>query len=274
MKNNNGVKMVKKKGLPRWGELVLCTVNRITPFAAWCTLDEYEKEDGSAIEGMIHISEVAGKWVKDIRKFVKPNKQYVAKVVRIDYQKGHLNLSLKRVSKFDKREKMEKYRREKRASGMLTQIAKRVGRADAEVHKELEMKFKEALGEQFVDMFTVFEQISEEPEILDKIEISKELKGAINDVIERNFRTKEKTIKAILKIMSAAPDGVKKIRHVLAELEKETGATVKYISAPKYQVEIKTKNPKEAEKKLESGLQAALEKIKQADGEGSYEFIR
>ena len=48
--------MVKKKGLPKWSELVLCTTTRITPFAAWCTLDEYETEDGSPIEGMIHIS--------------------------------------------------------------------------------------------------------------------------------------------------------------------------------------------------------------------------
>ena len=75
--------MVKRKEMPDWGEFVLCTVERITPYAAWCRMDEYP-----GIEGMIHVSEVSGKWVHDIREFVKPNKQYVAKVVKIDYQKN------------------------------------------------------------------------------------------------------------------------------------------------------------------------------------------
>jgi len=37
--------MPKRKGLPEWGELVLCTVERITPYAAWCKLEEYPEID-------------------------------------------------------------------------------------------------------------------------------------------------------------------------------------------------------------------------------------
>jgi len=264
------MEMVKKKGLPKWGELVLCTVTRITPFAAWCTLDEYEREDGSAVEGMIHVSEVAGKWVKDIRKFIKPNKQYVTKVVRIDYQKGHLNLSLKRVSKFDKKEKVENFRREKRAMGIVTQIAKRVGEDETEIHNEL----KSRLSEDFDDLFDAFERMNEEPSILENLEVPKKWKESLSEVVEKNFRVKEKTVKAVLNVVSTAPDGVKKLRSVLSGLEKKTGATVKYISAPKYQVELRTKQPKLAEKKLRSGLEDIVKNIKAAEGEVSYEFIR
>lgn len=46
--------MVKRKGLPEWGEFVLATVERITPYAAWCRLEEYP-----GIEGMVHVSEVS-----------------------------------------------------------------------------------------------------------------------------------------------------------------------------------------------------------------------
>lgn len=262
--------MEKRIGLPKWSELVLCTVTRITPFAAWCSLDEYEKKDGSAVEGMIHVSQVAGRWVKDIRKFVKPNKQYVAKVIYIDYQKEHLNLSLKRVSKVDKREKMESFKREKRATGMLAQIAKRVGSTGNDVRNELESK----LGEQFDDVFDVFEKINDDPVILNELDISKQLKDALQDVIERNFRVKEKTVKAVMEITTTGADGVEILKKVLSELEKETGAKVKYISAPKYQIGLKTKQPKAAEKKLRSGIESALEKIKSNQGEGSYEFVK
>jgi translation initiation factor 2 subunit 1 len=262
--------MVKRKGLPQWGEIVLCTVTRITPFAAWCMLDEYENEDGSRIEGMIHISEVAGKWVKDIRKFVKPNKQYVVKVVRIDYQKGHLNLSLKRVSKFDKKEKSERFRREKRAAGILNQIAKRIDQTDDEILTELE---KKVTGD-FDDLFAVFETFNEDSAVLDGLDCPKKMKDAIREVMENNFRIKEKTIKASIDVTTTAPDGTKMLKKILGELEKETGAQVKYISAPRYQVELMTKDPKEAVKKLRAGLDAAMEKVKKADGTGSYELIK
>lgn len=271
--------MVKKKGLPRWSELVLCTTTRITPFAAWCTLDEYEAEDGSPIEGMIHISQVAGRWVKDIRKYVKPNKQYIAKVIRIDYQKGHLNLSLKRVSKFDKKEKMENYRRGKRATGMLIQVAKRIGKTEADAQKEvvakLEKMFYEATeGEERFDLFSAFEEANESPDILEEAGIEKEWADSIKEIIKKNFLTKEKTLKAVIELTSTAPDGVKKIRRVLSNLEKKTGTNVKYVSAPKYRVDIKSKNLKEAEKMLRGALEAAVEEIKSSDGTGSYKLMK
>ncbi len=266
--------MAKKKGFPKWGELVLCTTTRITPFAAWCTLDEYETEDGSAVEGMIHISQVAGRWVKDIRIFVKPNKQYVAKVIRVDYQKGHLNLSLKRVSKFDKKEKMENYRRDKRSLGMLKQAAKRIGKTEADVRKEVVSKLEEAFDKRFDDLFSVLEEANENPSMFEEAGITKDWADTLNEIIKKNFRIKEKTLKVTLKISTAAPDGVKVIKKVLSNLEKSTGATVKYISAPKYRGELQSKNPKESEKKLREGLEKAIQAIKKSDGDGSYKLIK
>jgi len=271
--------MVKKKGLPKWGEIVLCTTTRITPFAAWCVLDEYEAEDGSRIEGMIHISQVAGKWVKDIRDFVKPNKQYVAKVIRIDYQKGHLNLSLKRVSKFDKKEKMENFRRSKRAAGMLMQAAKRIGKteadANAEVVAKLEAMFEERSEERKkFDLFSAFEEANENPSMLAEAGIAKPWADALSEIIEKTFRVKERTLKATLNLNSTAPDGVKIIKKVLSNLEKKTGADVKYISAPKYRVQIKSKSPKEAEKALREGLDEAVQAMKATGGDGSYKLMK
>ena len=270
--------MVKKKGMPKWGEHVLCTITRVTPFAAWCVLDEYETKDGSRIECMIHISEVAGKWVKDIRDFVKPNKQYVAKVVRIDYQKGHLNLSLKRISKFDKKEAMENYRRAKRAVGILTQATKRVGKgendAQEEVVSKLEKMFYEKESAEKFDLFSAFEEANENPDILAEAGITKEWADAIVEIIKKNFRVKERTLKAVLDLSSTAPDGVKTIKKVLSNLEKATGANVKYISAPRYSVDIKSKNPKEAENKLREGLEGAIKEIKAAGGDGNYKLVK
>lgn len=254
--------MVKRKGMPEWGEFVLCRVTRITPYAAWCQLEEYLD-----IEGMIHVSEVAGKWVHDIRDFVKEGKRYVAKVVRIDYQKNFINLSLKRVTKQDEREKLNALRREQRAEKMLEQAAKELGKSLDQAYEEVGFLLQQKFGE----LFVAFEEARETKDALIKNGVPKEWSDAIARVIEKSFKEKEIVIKAEIELKSYAKDGIEKIKEVLSNLSKKTGVSVKYISAPKYRVEIKTTDPKNTEKNLKEGLEEA---IKQFEGEGSYKLIR
>ena len=142
--------MEKKSGLPNFGELVLCRIKRVTPFAAWCDLEEYEN-----IEGMIHISEVAGKWVRDIREFVKQDKQYVAKVVRLEKDKNFVNLSLKRVSHAEEKGKMNLIRRNQRAGKIFEKVAQEMGKTLEQANKEA----GDLLEEKFGELFVAFDEI-------------------------------------------------------------------------------------------------------------------
>lgn len=257
--------MVRRKGMPEWGEFVLCTVQRITPYAAWCKLDEYP-----GVEGMIHVSEVSGKWVHDIREFVKPDKQYVAKVVRIDYQKNHVNLSLKRVSKFDEKEKINAFRREQRAEKILEQAAKELGKNLDQAYEEVGFLLQEKFGE----LFVALEEARKSKEELIKKGVPEQWADVISKIVEKAFKEKEVAIKAELELKSYAKDGANRIKETLLELQEKTGAEIKYISAPKYRVELIGKDPKSTEKKLMEGLEAAIKKIKQLEGEGSFKLIR
>ncbi|MCX6820415.1 MAG: S1 RNA-binding domain-containing protein [Candidatus Aenigmarchaeota archaeon] len=264
--------MAKKNGIPRWNELVLCTVTRVTPFAAWCNLDEWETPEGKPVEGMIHISEVAGKWVKDIRKFVKPDKQYIARVVRIDREKGFINLSIKRVSKFDQREKTETDRKNKRITGMLMQIAKRVSKDKVEKDAEDAIIPKLAALDRFDDAYEALEETADEPAIADEAGIEQPWKDAMMEVLRRNFQEKEVELKVTLELSSQQPDGIKQIVKALVDFEKASGATVKYISAPKYMADIRTKTPKDGKKKLEEAAAFTVKEMEKAGGSGSYEL--
>ncbi len=259
---------MQAKRYPRKWESVFCTVTRITPFAAWCTLDEYSNEHDK-VEGMIHVSQVAGKWVKDIRKFVKMNKQYVAKVMRVDPSKGHVNLSLKRVSKFDKRQKIENYRKGMRAQNIIEQVAKRLGKSMGEA-QEVVLK----LEEQFGNIFAAFEEEAENPGTLAEAGVPEDWTDALKELIAKAFEKKEIAIKAIVELSSLAPDGVEKVKQVLGKIEKGTGVKPKYISAPKYRVELMTKDPKAVEKKLRTVLEDAVKRIEKLQGTGSYEIVK
>jgi len=170
---------MKKKGLPEINELVLVTVKRVTPFAAWCSLDEYE-----SVEGMIHISEVAGKWVYDIRNFVKEGKQYVAKVLKIDHEKNQADLSLKRVSPSEKKSKMNEFRREVKAEKMLEKVAKEMGKTLEEAYEEIGKVLKENFG----DLFSAFESIKESPEVLDELSVENKTGGKVTYIAASKYR--------------------------------------------------------------------------------------
>jgi len=257
--------MVKRKGLPEWGEFILVTVERITPYAAWCRLEEYPE-----IEGMIHVSEVSGKWVHDIRDFVKIKKQYVTKVIKIDYQKNTVNLSLKRVYKEDEKEKMNLFRKEQRAEKILELAAKELGKNLNQAYEEVGFLIQEKFGE----LYVAIEELKKSTESFEKKGIPNNWTEALADILEKNFQEKEFVLKADLDIKSFAGDGLNSIKKILADFQKSIDCNVKYISAPIYRVEMKTKDPKAGEKKLREGLEVVLKQIEKFDGEGSYKLIK
>jgi len=254
--------MVKRKGFPSIGEIVIVNVINITPYSALCKLEEYPGK-----EGMIHISEVSGKWVRDIKKFVKLNKTYVAKVVNVNEQKGHINLSLKRVSKIDKTRKMQDYKKEQKAEKILEKIAKKQKITLDKAYEKIGFELQEEFG----DMFKAFDIASKTPEVLVQKGIPKSLVNVIHGVAKESIQRKKIKIKAELEVKFYTGDGVEKTKKFLNDLINKYGVNIKYISAPKYSIEIKSDNPKLAQKELTKQLTDAISDIK--DGEANFRIM-
>jgi len=104
----------KKKGLPEESELVICKVTKILPHSVFVNLEEYEK-----IEAMIHISEISPGRIRNLRDFVREGKVITCKVLRINKDRGHIDLSLRRVSLGQKKNKEEEYKQEQKAEKLI-----------------------------------------------------------------------------------------------------------------------------------------------------------
>lgn len=256
--------MKNEEKWPVQGELVLGTVVRINPFSAFIALDEYDKK-----EGMVHISEVAGKWVRDIRKFVKPGEKVVAKVMRINIEKAHITLSLKRVTKYDAETKMREYKKKLKAEKLIKHLAKKLNISQENVNKEIIVDIEEIFG----DVLKVF-QMSLTPQGYDLL-IRKGVKDkwadAIKSVAEEQIEIKEATIKKIIELKSSKPDGVNLIKNILIDAKKKYGLDVKYISAPRYSLAFKTLDAKIGERKIKEATENIVKKIEDLDGEGKVE---
>src|SRR3990167_8225509 len=112
--------LLKKEGFPEEDELVLCTVTKIFHNGVFVDLDEYAKG------GMIHISEVSPGRIRNIRDFVVEGKKVVCKVLRVDGEKGHIDLSLRRVNEGQKKIKINEIKMEQRAEKIIEFAAKKL----------------------------------------------------------------------------------------------------------------------------------------------------
>ncbi len=232
----------KPYDFPEKGELVICKIKEINPHSAVAELLEYPGK-----EGMIHISEVARKWVRDIRNFIKPGQRVVALVLNVDEKKGFIALSLKRVGKREKERKLQEYRKEEKAEKMLELVAKELGISLDEAYEKIGF----FLYEEFGGMYQGFLAAREKPSLLVKKGLDKNLAEVVKKVAEKAIEIREREFKAELEITCCEGDGIERIKKLLNEIMKKFRVEIKYIAAPKYLLTLKHKNPKRAEKTLE-----------------------
>ncbi len=240
---------------PEVGEFVLGTVKSVNPNSAFIQLENYDAE------GMVHISEISKSWVRDIRRHVKKGQLVVVKVLNVNPSKGHVSLSLKRVSPSQKREVLRSYKLKKRSKNFLSFLKKDLKMSDGDVEKKVAQPLKSEFG----SVYAGFEAALIQPDKLK--EAIPDYVKAVTKIAEKNIEIKEFTMKLPLILKSNAGDGVNQIKKAL----ESTDLNVSYISAPKYVLCMETKDPKEGEKKLRKEAEKIIDKLNSLGGKGSIE---
>jgi len=251
----------KQNEWPEKGELVLGTVVRVNPYSAYISLEEYKGK-----EGMIHISEAARKWIKDIREIVKEGQKVVVLVLNVEKEKNHITLSLKRVNKRSAEEKLKEYKREIKAEKMLAQVAKEIGLSLEKAYEEIGFRLQEEFGE----LFKVFQmsQDTQGYEFLIKKGIPEKWAKLIKQIAEKQMEIKESYVKTAIELRSLNPDGINIIRKVLEDAKNKNNLEIKYISAPRYHIYLKTKDAKAGERRLKEIAEEIVKTVNEMGGEG------
>ena len=257
--------MGEENSWPEPGEFVVCTVKKVADFGAFVELEEYAHK-----EGFIHISEVASGWVKHIRDHVKEEQKVVCKVLYVDAQKRHIDISLKDVNEHQRRAKIQEWKNELKAEKWLTFFTQQHTLTDEEL-SEVRGKLKEAFGL----LYLAFEEAAlKGPEALVEAGISKEYAQGITVVASENIKTPHVSISGYLDLFSVASDGVEVIKCALRECqdvdEEEVSVELTYVGAPRYRVKVTAPNYKMAENALRKTANKALAYITAHDGEGKF----
>lgn len=251
--------------LPETGEIVIATITKVSDHGAYVTLDEYNN-----VQGFLHVSEIAPGWVRSVGKFVKEGEKKVLLVKKVRSDRNEIDLSLKQISKDQKKKKLLEVKRYEKGKTILQNV-KDAGKIS---DKEIE-NLEESILSKYDSIYDAFLDVARKGiDTLNDLKLSKKATTAIHDVSSK-IRLPSVEIRGILEITSTKPDGVEIIKKTLGDVTNESGDSkieITYVGAPKYRISVSSTDFKSAEKILKpviDDIQSSIEKQK-----GTFNFVR
>ncbi len=253
---------------PEWpesGDLVIATIESVMDYGAYANLDEYKKR------GFLHISEISSARIRNVRDFVRENQKMVLKVVHVNLEKGHIDLSLRRVTKRERIEKIKSWKKDRKGEALLHAVAEKVGLPIHEVYQKAGVILEEKYG-----LYEGFEKVvTDGIEVLTKLNIPEDIAKVIAQVAEERIKIKMVKVRGVLEVRCIKPNGVKCIQGAFIDAKKAQKAKdVKIefyvVAAPKYSLEVSADNWKRAEEFLKKVSDSVIANITEAGGQGSF----
>ena len=256
----------KKPEWPDVDDLVIATVVRITDYGAYVKLDEYDKE------GLLHISEVSSSWVRNIRDVVREGQKVVLKVLRVDTEKGQVDLSLRRVTKREKKEKILSWKKDRKADSLLRSASEKLNISLEEIHEKAGALIEKEFGE----LYEGLEKTAKEGvDILLKLGVPKDIAVTLEEIAKEKIKIPLVKVKGILELQCTKPNGAVLIKETLLKAQKiaesqGTNVRIYIVAPPKYRIVVSAEDYKNAENALEKTTETALKSIEKIGGKGIF----
>jgi translation initiation factor 2 subunit 1 len=231
--------LFRKHGFPEESELVVCTVTNIQYNSVFAKLDEYD------MQGMIHISEISPGRIRNIRDFVKEGKVIVCVVLRINKERGHIDLSLRRVNEGQRRKKLEQMKLEQKAEKIIEFVAKEEKTDMIQMYQ----KIMTAIADSYESLAGYFEEIVAENDKIEKTGLPKKTQELLEEVIRQRIKLPAVEIRCMLNMSIFEHDGVERVKNILKSIIDIDNEKIKivYLGAGKYDMNINAEDYKTAE---------------------------
>ncbi|WP_336345105.1 translation initiation factor IF-2 subunit alpha [Halalkalicoccus ordinarius] len=257
---------MKYSGWPNPGELVVGKVDEIEDFGVFVDLEEYEDK-----RGLIHISEVASGWIKNVRDHVREGQTVVCKVLEVDRDSQQIDLTLKDVNEHQHKETIQRWKNEQKADNWMSLA----------FGEDVDEETYGAVANELIDvhgsLYEGFEQAAiHGPSALSETDLSDEEAEAIVETARENVSVPYVTVTGYVDLVCSTDEGVDAVKEALraaegnGEVSDEIDLEVTYVGAPEYRIRVQAPNYKTAESELEKSAQRASEAIAALGGSGSF----
>jgi translation initiation factor 2 subunit 1 len=243
------------KDRPEEGDFVVIEITDVDKNSAYADLEEYND-----VKGLIHISEASRSWVQDLTKELSEGEKTVAQVVDTE---DTIGLSLKRVNDKQKRDTMQRWRKEQKASDFVEDLEEKIDIDN--IYEEIVFPLQKELGSSFQGFEISIAEEERLKEFLDD-----EVVDAIQEVARENIDLKQEKFEGEIEVEFYQGDGLERVKKAFNEPGE--GVEVKCISAPNYSIEAWGRTQELAKKRMDDAVDKIRSEVEELDG--SFEFYK
>lgn len=248
---------------PEVDDLVVVEVKSIEEMGAYVALKEYND-----IEGMILLSELSRRRIRSINKIIRVGRLEVVVVLRVDKEKGYIDLSKRRVSEEDIAKCEEKYNKSKAVHSIMRHVAE-------STHQNLEdiyVQFGWPLYKRFGHAFDAFKMALTEPEkVFADLNLSEEMKDSLIKNIKRRLTPQPVKVRADVEVTCFQYEGIDAIKQALAKGEAsstpDSPVKIKLVAPPLYVVVTTSVQKETGIKAINVAIEAIKEELAKYKGE-------
>lgn len=257
---------MKYSGWPDAGDLVVGEVDEIEDFGVFVDLKEYTDK-----RGLVHVSEVASGWIKNIRDHANEGQTVVAKVLDVDQSAQQIDLSLKDVNDHQRSDKIQAWKNEQKADNWM-ELA-----LGEDTDEETYVAVANALLAEFGSLYDAFEAAAIRGKAaLESVSIDADYRDAIVATARENVSVPYVTVTGYVDLECPSGTGVDAVKNALSaaegngEVAEDVDLSVAYVGAPEYRITVQAPNYKAAEQALTDSADRAIAAIEAADGTGLF----
>ncbi|KAF9103340.1 hypothetical protein BGX29_003472 [Mortierella sp. GBA35] len=247
---------------PEVDDLVMVNVRHIAEMGAYVQLLEYDN-----IEGMILLSELSRRRIRSIQKLIRVGKNEVVVVLRVDKEKGYIDLSKRRVSATDIAKCEERYNKSKAVHSIMSTVAKKE-------NKDLEALYEQLawpLYAKYGHAYDAFKAALNEPEkVFEGLDIVESTKEELLNNIKRRLTPQPIKIRADIEVTCFDYEGIDAIKIAFKEAEAqslpEVPIRVKLVAPPLYVMITNALDKQLGIDTMEKAITVLEESIKKSNG--------
>jgi len=252
--------LYKKEGFPEEDEMVICTVAKVQFNSVFVDIEEYQKQ------GFIHISEISPGRIRNIRDYVKEGKVIVCKVLRVNHERGQIDLSLRRVNEAQRRSKTEAIKQEQKAEKIVEYIAGLLKQDKLALYNEIFSKIVKEHGM----LHYAFQAVAEDSLSIEKLGVEKKFAQLLEKEIKERIKPGEVKIAGTLTLKSYEPNGVEIIREAVKKVLVSDSIEIIYLGGGKFNISVTAPDYSEAEQLMEQATKSAIDHMESNRSEGSF----
>ncbi|CAH1099560.1 unnamed protein product [Psylliodes chrysocephalus] len=250
-----------KEKYPEVEDVVMVNVRAIAEMGAYVHLLEYNN-----IEGMILLSELSRRRIRSINKLIRVGKTEPVVVIRVDKEKGYIDLSKRRVSAEDVEKCTERFAKAKAVNSILRHVAELLKYESDEQLEELYQKtawyFEEKYKKNKASAYDFFKQAVLDPTILAECDLDEKTKEVLLSNIKRKLTSQAVKIRADIECACYGYEGIDAVKTALkaglALSTEELPIKINLIAPPLYVMTTSTPEKQDGLKVLNE----AIEKVK------------